>query len=89
LFTEVIKLAEKEGKTVLPIIVPTNNAPYAITHTAAQIGAEEVLLGISERYPPDYQLEQFALHWGTVQEDENKHIILRAIDARRELKAEL
>ena len=27
LLTEVIKLAEKEGKPVLPIVVPTNNAP--------------------------------------------------------------
>ena len=89
LFSQVIKLAEKEGKTVLPIVVPTNNPTYAISYTAAQLGVDEVFLGMSERYPPDYQLEQFALYWGMVQADENQHMILRAIDARREMKAEL
>src|SRR5262249_4477191 len=89
LFTQVIKLAEREGKPVLPIVVPTNNAAYAITHTAAQLGADEGYLGISERYPPDYQIEQFAIYWGMVQADENRHITIRAIDSKRELKVEL
>ena len=51
LFSEVIKMAEKQGKTIFPIVVPTNNAAYAVAHTTAQIGAEEVFLGASERYP--------------------------------------
>jgi amino acid transporter len=89
LFTEVIKLAEREGKSVLPIVVPTNNAGYAVTHTAAQLGVDEVYLGISERYPPDYQIEQLAIYWGMVQADENRHVTIRAIDAKREMKIEL
>lgn len=89
LFSEVIKLAEKEGKTILPIVVPTNNPTYAISYTAAQLGVDEVFLGMSERYPPDYQLEQFALYWGMVQADENHHVVLRAIDAKREMKVEI
>jgi len=48
-----------------------------------------VFLGMSERYPPDYQLEQFALYWGMVQADENHHVTLRAIDAKREMKVEI
>lgn len=89
LFSQVVKIAEAEGKPVLPIVVPTNNAAYAIAHTAASLGADEVFLGISDRYPPDYQFEQFALYWGMVQTDENTHIQLRTLDARRDMREEL
>jgi amino acid transporter len=89
LFSEVIRQAEKAGKTVFPIVVPTNNATYAIAHTAAQLGVQEVYMGFSQRYPPDYQLDNFALYWGMVQQDESKQITLRAMDAKSELKAVL
>jgi amino acid transporter len=89
LLTEVIKLAEKEGKPVLPIVVPTNNALYAVAQTAAQLGVEEIFLGVSQRYPADYLIEQFAIYWGMVQADGDKHVVLRTIDARREVRQEL
>ena len=89
LFTQVIKLAEKEGKGVLPIVVPTNNALYAVAQTAVQLGVEEVLLGGSERYPPDYLVEQFAIYWGMVQSDDGPRVILRTIDAKREMRVDL
>ncbi|HQT90609.1 MAG TPA: APC family permease [Candidatus Kryptobacter bacterium] len=88
-FSEVIKLAEKQGKTILPIVVPTNNAAYAIAHTAVQIGAEEVFLGSSERYPAEYQMQQFALYWGMVESDENHHVIMRTVGPTGEMKFEL
>ncbi len=89
LFTQVIKVAEKEGKGVLPIVIPTNNAAYAIAHTAAQIGANEVFLGTSERYPAEFQLQQFALYWGMVQADESHHIVVRTIGPKGELRYEI
>lgn len=89
LFTEVIKMAEREGKTVLPIVVPTNNALYAVAQTAAQLGAGEVFLGISQRYPADYLIEQFAIYWGMVQADGEQHVVLRTVDTRREVREEL
>jgi hypothetical protein len=89
LLTEVIKLAEKEGKPVLPIVVPTNNALYAVAQTAAQLGVEEIFLGVSQRYPADYLIEQFAIYWGMVQADGDKHVVLRTVDARREVRQEL
>ncbi len=89
LLTEVIKVAEKEGKTVLPIVVPTNNALYAVAQTAAQLGVEEIFLGVSQRYPADYLIEQFAIYWGMVQSDGDKHVVLRTVDARREVRQEL
>ncbi|MCL5737934.1 MAG: hypothetical protein M1303_04740, partial [Bacteroidetes bacterium] len=89
LFSEVIKMAEKEGKTVLPIVVPTNNPAYAIAHTAVQLGAEEVFLGTSERYPAEYQMQQFALYWGMVEADENHHVAIRTIGPTGEMKFEI
>jgi hypothetical protein len=89
LLTEVIKLAEKEGKPVLPIVVPTNNALFAVAQTAAQLGVEEIFLGVSQRYPADYLIEQFAIYWGMVQADGEKHVVLRTVDARREVRQEL
>jgi amino acid transporter len=89
LFTEVIKLAEREGKTVLPIVVPTNNALYAVAQTAAQLGVNEVFLGTSERYPADYLLEQFAIYWGMVQADGNHALTVRTLDAKREVREDM
>jgi amino acid transporter len=89
LLTEVIKLAEKEGKPVLPIVVPTNNALYAVAQTAAQLGVDEIFLGVSQRYPADYLIEQFAIYWGMVQADGDQHVVLRTVDARREVREEL
>lgn len=89
LFSKVIKMAEKEGKSVLPIIVPTNNVAYAVAHTTAQLGAQEVLMGRPERYPADYFFEQFAIHWGMVQADERHKVILRSIGEKTEVRVEL
>ncbi len=88
-FSEVVKLAEKEGKTILPIVVPTNNAAYAIAHTTMQLGIEEVFLGSSERYPAEYQMQQFALYWGMVEADENHHVVLRTVGPNGEIRFEL
>ena len=89
LFSQVIKLAEKEGKTVIPIVVPTNNVAYAIAHTAAQLGAEEVVIGTSDKYPIEFQLQQFALHWGMVEADERHKLLVRSIGPKGELRVEL
>ncbi len=89
LFTDVIKLAEAQGKTVLPIVVPTNNAFYAIMNTAVSLGVDEVFMGMSERYPPDYILEHMALNWGMLEVDPSHSLVLRVVGERREMRAQL
>ena len=89
LFSEVVKIAEKQGKKILPIVVPTNNPAYAIAHTTVQLGAGEVFLGSSERYPPEYQMQQFALYWGMVEADENHHVNIRTVGPRGEMNFEI
>jgi hypothetical protein len=89
LFSEVVNVAERIGKPVIPVVIPTNNAFFAIVSVAKEIEAKEVILGLSGRIRADVQLQQLALLWGTVQSDESKNITFRIITQAMEYKAEL
>ena len=52
LMTAVVNLAEKAGKQVKPLIVPTNKPFYALTRTARTIGAQELIMGVSNKFTP-------------------------------------
>ncbi len=86
LFSEVVNVAEKIGKPVIPLVVPTNNAFFSIVSVASSLNVREVVIGLSAKYKPDVQLQQIALLWGTVQSDENKHLTIRIITDSREYK---
>lgn len=77
LFTKVVELAEKYGVGVKPLVVPSNNSWFAIARTAYELQVEEILMGKSERVPPDVQLEQMAMMWAMVAE--NKPIKFRIV----------
>jgi amino acid transporter len=63
LLTAVVNHAERLGKTVRPLLVPTNNALHAVLKTAKDLPAQEVLLGASNKYTVEEQLDQVALYW--------------------------
>ncbi len=63
LLTAVVNMAEHVGKTVKPLIVPTNEPFYAMVQTARTIGAQELIMGMSNKFPPEDQLDQVALYW--------------------------
>lgn len=84
LFSEVVNVAEKIGKPVIPVVVPTNNAFFSIMNVAHSLGVREVVIGLSAKYKPDIQLQQLALIWGTVHSDENTHIRVRIITENME-----
>ncbi len=63
LLTAVVNLAEHAGKPVKPVIVPTNEPFFAMTRTAKTIGAQELIMGPSNKYRPEDQLDQVALYW--------------------------
>ena len=89
LFSEVVNVAEKIGKPVIPVVIPTNNAFYAIVNIAKDLDAKEIILGLSGKYKGDVQIQQLALLWGTVQSDESKRLNVRIITQTIEYKAEL
>ncbi len=63
LMTAVVDRAEKLGKKVIPLIVPTNNPLNAVLKTAQDLGAQEVMLGASNKYTAEEQLDQISLYW--------------------------
>jgi amino acid transporter len=89
LFSGVVNIAEKIGKPVIPLVVPTNNAFFSIVSVANSLRVREVILGLSAKYKPDVQLQQLALLWGTVQSDENHKLTIRIIAGDNEYRTEL
>jgi amino acid transporter len=69
LLTRIVAVAEHVGKQVYPVVLPTNNPLYAIATTARDLGATEIVLGVSEQMHAETQLEQFALAWGSATPD--------------------
>jgi len=67
--TRVVNLAEEAGKTVYPLVIPTNNPMYAIACAARDLGASQVVLARPEKSDTDLQLEQFAMAWGMASAD--------------------
>jgi hypothetical protein len=69
LLTKIVTVAERVGKQVYPVVLPTNNPLFAIATAARDLKANEVVLGVSEKMHADMQLEQFALAWGSATAD--------------------
>src|SRR5271166_5252763 len=63
LMTAVVERAERAGKVVRPLIIPTNNALHAMLNTAKDLQAHELIVGGSNKYTADEQLEQIAFYW--------------------------
>src|SRR3954452_7945720 len=63
LLTAVVNHAERLGKTVTPLLVPTNNSLHAVLNTAKDLPCQEVLVGASNKYTAEEQLDQIAFYW--------------------------
>ncbi|MBI3862153.1 MAG: amino acid permease [Planctomycetia bacterium] len=63
LMTAVVERAEKAGKKVTPLIVPTNNPLHALLQTARDLGAQELVVGASNKFTAEEQLDQMAFYW--------------------------
>jgi hypothetical protein len=63
LFTRVVALSEKAGKTVSLLVVPSSNFPEAAALTTAQLDSAEVILGRSPLIRPEAQARVFARAW--------------------------
>jgi amino acid transporter len=63
LLTAVVNHAERLGKPVTPLLVPTNNALHAVLNTAKDLPCQEILVGASNKYTAEEQLDQIAFYW--------------------------
>jgi amino acid transporter len=89
LMTAVVERAEKAGKVVRPLIVPTNNALHAILNTAKDLQAHELLVGGSNKYTADEQLEQIAFYWISLHNGHPAPLTVRVLSRERDMYLDL
>lgn len=91
LMTAVIKKAEGVGKQAIPVIIPTNNPLHAVMRTAYDIGAQEIVIGASNKFTAEEQLDQISLYWVQVntQEAEPRGLTVRILGRDRDVTYDL
>jgi amino acid transporter/nucleotide-binding universal stress UspA family protein len=89
LMTAVVELAEKAGKQVKPLIVPTNNPLHAILQTAKDLQAHELIVGASNRYTADEQMEQIAFYWISLHGGQPPPLTVRILSRERDMYLDL
>ena len=63
LFTRVVSVAEKEGKTVELLVVPGVNPFDALVQTAARLRASKLVTGVSSRMDSDELAQRIGKSW--------------------------
>ena len=86
LFTAVVNRAEEHGHTVTPLVVSSNDSLFAIARAAKELGAQEIILGRSAKFTPDFQAESFALRWGAVEPDHTHEMVVRVVSETEDLR---
>jgi amino acid transporter/nucleotide-binding universal stress UspA family protein len=89
LMTAVVERAERAGKEVKPLIVPTNNPLHAVLKTAKDLQAHELILGASNRYTADEQLEQIAFYWISLHDGHPAPLTVRVLSRERDMYLDL
>ncbi|MFO0791064.1 MAG: amino acid permease [Pirellulales bacterium] len=89
LLTAVVNHAERLGKTVTPLLVPTNNALHAVLHTAKDLPCQEVLVGASNIYTAEEQLDQLAFYWIHLHEGTPQGLTVHVVGKDRDLTFDL
>ena len=89
LLTAVVNLAEHAGKPVKPLIVPTNEPFYALAQTAKTIGAQELIMGPSNKFRPEDQLDAVALYWLNVCGAKPDPLSIRVLGKDRDVRLDI
>ncbi len=91
LFTSVILLAEKYGKTVKPMLVFSNDPFYSIAQVAHAAGVDEVVMGVSGTTGAEVQLERLAIAWGMLEKKDNaaRSVMAKVVWEGRQLSYKL
>jgi nucleotide-binding universal stress UspA family protein len=69
--------------------VPTNEPFYALTLTAKTVGAQELIMGPSNKYRPEDQLDQVALYWLNVCGAKPEPLSIRVLGKDRDVRLEI
>jgi hypothetical protein len=80
LFSRVIALAEKAGKPVELLVVPSSDAFQAIAHTAVQLDSAEIVAGRSAVMAPDKQARRLGQDWEKLLDRPRRQVRFRVIE---------
>ncbi|MCX6545277.1 MAG: APC family permease [Acidobacteria bacterium] len=71
LFTKVVAIAEREGRPVKLLVVPSTNAGDAIIQTAARLQSTEIVVGESGKFNAAQLAQMVGESWDRVEKDKN------------------
>jgi hypothetical protein len=80
LFSKVIALAEKAGKHVDLLVVPSSNVFEAIAHTAAQLDSSEIIAGRSSVISPKEQAKRLGEAWEGLPHKPKHQVCFRVVE---------
>jgi len=89
LLTAVVNLAERVGKPVKPLILPTNEPFHAMANTAKTIGAQELIVGASNKYRSEDLLDLIAFYWLNVGGDGPEPLSIRVLGDGRDARLDI
>ncbi len=81
LFSKVIALAEKAGKHVDLLVVPSSNVFEAIAHTAAQLDCSEIIAGRSSVMSPEEQAKRLGDAWEALPNKPKHQVCFRIVES--------
>ncbi len=86
LFSKVVALAEKAGKTVYLLVVPASDIFQAIVMTAAQLGSADIIAGRSSVLTPEAQAKLLGEAWERLRDKPQQRIRFHVIGPNEEMQ---
>jgi amino acid transporter len=80
LFTKVVALAEKHGKPVNLVVVPSTNVYDAVAQTALQLDSAEIVAGLSAKETAQEQAQNLGRAWERLVGQRHRKVCFRVID---------
>jgi amino acid transporter len=81
LFTRVVALAEKHGKPVELVVVPTTNIFDAVAQTALRLDSAVVVAGLSSKMTAQEQARELGRAWERLPEKPRRQVTFKVIEA--------
>src|SRR5262249_3076567 len=89
LMTAVVNRAERAGKKVQPLIVMTNNPLHAVLRAAKDLQAHELVMGASNKYTAEEQLDQISFYWISLHDGQPPGLTVRIMSRERDVYFDL
>ena len=86
LFSKVVALAEKAGKTVHLLVVPSSDIFQAIALTAARLRSSDIIAGRSSVMTPEQQAKSLGDAWERLSDKPQERIRFRVIGSNEQIK---